>query len=330
MAKATLNAPSCTVIGSVHPERMTAFLSIFGGQPRRIPNLPAAAAYALYGIEQQLRHFVIDEPGFNSAIRIVETPHAAPSFTPLQAGPYGIDYYTRDIELSVAMLECAGAKNFSPLIGYTGTPSPEGPQITGHVTHELLLHGPDELAVFLTDVNTTSRPWHTALTDEPLRTHSELLQACWVVSDMDLDRRFWVEEAGLSCVLDEIPEVDEMQQLMFTPGNSPLRCVHITKGAGHHKIEMMNYPQESVGRRPDWPLRGGLHASAFTVEDLDTARAALPSARFGPLARADIGAGPQRVVTATSPGAGVRFELWEVPNGNGGPGERANEEGAPS
>ncbi|MEE6165656.1 MULTISPECIES: VOC family protein [unclassified Mycolicibacterium] len=313
MLNPILNAPSCTVIGSTDPERLVAFLSVFGGQPRRVPSLPAATARALYGVEQPLRQFIIDEPGFGSAIRIVETPHPAPQFAPLQAGPYGIDYYTRDIELSTGMLKSIGAQHFSPLVGYTGTPSPEGPQITGHVTHELLLIGPDELAIFLTDVNSTSRPWPTALNDAPRRTHSELLQACWVVTDMELDKAFWVEEAGLHCVLDEIPEVDEMQRLMFTPGNSPLRCVHVTEGIGGHKIEMMSYPEESVGRRPDWPLRGGLHASAFRVGDLDAACEKLPSAQFGPVARADLGSGMQRAVSATSPGSGVRFELWEAP-----------------
>jgi hypothetical protein len=308
-----LLAPRSTVIGATNPAATAAFLAIFGGQPVRVPTLDAASAHALYGTDAELSQIVIHEPGSDATIRIVETPNAAPLFQPLLAGPYGVDYYTRDLELSVAMLVQAGAKGLSPLIGYTGVPTGRGPEITGHVTNEMLLRGPDELCVFLTDITQTSRPWPTLLSADLKRTHSELLQLCWVVEDMETERSFWVDEAGMTCVLDEVPELDQMQALMFTPGNSPLRCVHVTDAPGHHKIELMCYPEEAVGHRPHWPLRAGLHSAGFVVADLDVTRGLLPSAHFGDVVTADIGEGPQRAVAATTPGGSMRFELWETP-----------------
>ncbi|MBS1694268.1 MAG: hypothetical protein JST91_18805 [Actinobacteria bacterium] len=314
-------APSSTVLGATDPAAMAAFLAVFGGQPRRVPPLSVVTSSSLYGIEAELDQVVVTEPRSGATIRIVGTPHPAPTFTPLVAGPYGIDYYTRDLELSQGMLRAVGGREFSPLVGYTGVPNAAGPQITGHITHELMLRGPDELAVFLTDVTATSRPWPTLLDVDPDRVHSELLQMCWVVDDMDAERAFWLEEVGWICVLDEVPDLDEMQTLMSTPGNSPLRCVHVTGAAGNHKIELMAYPAERVGARAHWPLRGGLHCVTFDVADLDATMAALPSAHFGIPLVADAGRGPQRVVTATSPGGCVRFELWEVlrPGGGGTP-----------
>ncbi len=308
-----LLAPQSTVLGATNPAATATFLAVFGGQPVRVPALDAASAYALYGVEAELSQIVIHEPRCDATIRIVQTPNAAPVFRPLMAGPYGVDYYTRDIQLSVAMLTEAGEKGFSPLIGYTGVPTGQGPEITGHITNEMMLRGPDELCVFLTDITRTSRPWPTLLSADLRRTHSELLQLCWVVADMETEKSFWVDEAGMICVLDEVPELDQMQALMFTPGNSPLRCVHVTDGPGRHKIELMSYPEEIVGRRPHWPLRAGLHSAGFVVDDLDVTRGLLPSARFGEVVTANIGVGPQRAVTATTPGGSMRFELWETP-----------------
>jgi catechol 2,3-dioxygenase-like lactoylglutathione lyase family enzyme len=308
--KPVLTYPETTVIGATDLPRMAAFLSVFGAQPEAISPLAPSVALALYGIEEELPQLLLHEPGGTEKIRLVQTPNAAPEFAPLVAGPYGIDYYTRDLELSLAMLDVAGAKHFSPLVGYAGEPTLHGPNTSGESTHELLFQGPDDLSIFLTDIRITSKPWPTKLDVEPHRTHSELLMLCWVVSDAAAERRFWTEEVGMTIVGDMHPESDEMQKLMFTPRNTPLHCLNITDEGRHHKMELMSYPQETLGVRPAWPLRAGFHGGAFYVDDVDAAIAALPSASFGEIVAADEGRGDKRVVAAKSPDC-VRFEIWE-------------------
>ncbi len=79
------------------------------------------------------------------------------------------------------------------------------------------------------------------------------------------------------------------------------------------RYELIEFPEDSGGVRPGFPLRAGLHAVAFEVASLAQAMAALPAARFGPIARLASQARPttRAVVSAEGPG-GVRLELWEA------------------
>ncbi|WP_459984891.1 hypothetical protein [Nocardioides sp. AN3] len=312
MKNSVLPAPSGAVMGAQDMGAIAAFLGVFGGQPRRLPVLSPEASEHLYGISGPSEQLLIEEPGSAGTIRVVQTPHAALPFVPLQEGPYGVDYYSRDLELSLSMLAAAGGTTTSRLVGYTGDPAFHAPEETGHITHELMVIGPEELRLFLTDVRRTTNPWPTLLSTDSARTHSELLQVVWVVGDIELELRFWRDEVGMIVVLDEVPELDEMQALMFTPRNSPLRCVHVTDAVGHHKIELLSYPEETLTPYPHDQLRGGLKSVAFDVHDLAATMRALPSATFAPVVTADRGRGPQRVVAGRSPSGSVCFELWEV------------------
>ncbi|MBO9523428.1 MAG: VOC family protein [Nocardioidaceae bacterium] len=312
MKTSVLPAPSAAVLGAQEIGGLAAFLGVFGGQPRRLPALSAEAAGQLYGIDAPLEQVLIEEPGSAGTLRLVRTPNAAVPFQPLQEGPYGVDYYSRDIELSLSMLRAAGGSTTSRLVGYSGDPAFHTPEETGHITHELMVVGPEELRLFLTDVRRTTNPWPTLLSTDSARTHSELLQVVWVVADIEAELAFWRDEVGMIVVLDEIPELEEMQDLMFTPRSSPLRCVHVTDAVGHHKIELLSYPDETLVPYPHGEIRGGLHSVAFDVHDLEATLRLLPSATFGPVVTADQGRGPQRVVSALSPSGSVRFELWEV------------------
>jgi hypothetical protein len=312
-----LSSPTTSVVGTTDLGRMAAFFSVFGAQPRRLPPVSRDSARALYGHDSELRQLLLTEPGTGTTIRLVETPLAAPAFEPLRSGAYGIDYYTRDLELTLDMLERVGRGPVSPLVVY-GVP--------GNRTHELLTFGPDELPVFLTDVRITDSPWRTLLDDDPLRTHSELLMQVYVTESPDTERRFWLGEAGLLNAYPDASEYgdseqtewnDEMQRLMFTPRNTPLDGINVTGTDRNHKMELLSYPQETVTPRESWPLRAGFFGGGFEVEDLEQTMAALPSATFGDIATADQGTGEQRVVSGCSP-ASIRFELWEaiaIPNG---------------
>lgn len=305
-----LTYPETTIIGATDIYRMATFLSVFGAQPERIPNLSAEAASALYGIDFELEQLILHEPNGTEKIRLVATPNPAPEFQPLVAGPYGIDYYSSDLELSLGMLRAAGVDSFSPLVGYAGEPSIHGENTSGEQTHELLLFGPDHLAIFLTDTRITSQPWPTKLVSEPHRLHSEVLMHVWVIEDREGERRFWIDEAGLEIIHDGFPESEEMRKLMYHPRSTPMHGYNITDAGHHHKIELLSYPEEQVTRRPSLPLLAGFHAGGFYVDDIEATMAALPSATFGAVVKADEGNGARRVTSGASPD-GVRFELWE-------------------
>lgn len=316
MSRHVLSHPEVTVIGATDLYRTAAFLSIFGAQPQPAPSIPASVAAELYGVDAEVAQLVLRTPGAQGSVRLVQTPHSAPSFEPLVAGPYGIDFYTTDIELTLRLAEAADATGFSPVVGYESEGTVAHDKVADRLQYESRFLAPDDMSVFLTDVSTSAVAFPTVLTDDPDRLHSELLMLCWVVEDADEEKRFWSAEAGMEAVVDVFCGAEEMRQLMAHPTATPLRCVNVADEGKHRRMEFMAYPDERLGRRPDWPLSGGLHAAGFYVEDLDAAMSALPTASFGIPVVADEGNGPRRVVAGRSPGS-VRFELWERPSPDG-------------
>jgi hypothetical protein len=310
MSAPVLGHPEVTVIGTTDPYRMAACLAIFGAQPEPAPALSSAAAKELYGIDAPLEQLIVRTPGAQGAVRLVATPHAAEPFAPLVAGAYGIDYYTTDMELTLRLAAAAGATGFSEVVGYESEGSVDHDKVPDRLQYEARFLAPDEMSVFLTDVSTSAVAFPTVLTREPRRLHSELLMLCWVVEDGDVSRDFWGSEAGLDVVVDVFCGADEMAVLMAHPRSTPLRCVNVADPAKRRRMEFMSYPEETLTRRADWPLRGGLHAAGFPVDDLDRAMAALPSATFGTVITADDGGGARRAVAGKAPD-GARFELWE-------------------
>ncbi len=310
MSREVLTHPEVTVIGATDIYRAAAFLSIFGAQPEPVPSIPASVAAELYGVDAELAQLVLRTPGAQGSVRLVQTPNAAPPFEPLVAGPYGIDFYTTDMELTLRLAEAAGATGFSPVVGYESEGTVSHDKVADRLQYEARLLAPDEMSVFLTDVSTSAVAFPTALTGDLDRLHSELLMLCWVVEDIEVEKRFWSAEAGMDVVVDVFCGAEEMQQLMAHPTATPLRCVNVADADKHRRMEFMAYPDEQLGRRPDWPLTGGLHAAGFYVDDIEEAMRALPTASFGTPVVADDGNGPLRAVAGSSPGS-VRFELWE-------------------
>lgn len=310
MSRRVLSHPEVTVIGATDIYRTAAFLSIFGAQPESAPSIPAAVAAALYGVDADLPQLLLRTPGVDGAVRLVQTPHAAPPFEPLVTGPYGVDYYTTDMDLTLRLAEAAGATGTSPLVGYESEGTVGHEKLADRLQYEARFLAPDDMSVFLTDVSTSAVAFPTALTKDADRLHSELLMLCWVVDDIEGEKRFWSTEAGLDVVVDVFCGAAEMQQLMAHPTATRLRCVNVADPGKHRRMEFMAYPDEHVGRRPDWPLTAGLHAAGFYVDDIDAAMRALSTATFGAPVIADEGNGHRRAVAGSSPGS-VRFELWE-------------------
>jgi hypothetical protein len=316
-----LGHPDVSVIGSTDLARTAAFFSIFGSHPERLPDIGSAAAEALYGLEGPLAQWALVTPfAPHHRLVLVLTPNSPEPFAPLVAGAYGLDYFSTDLDLTLELAAGAGATGISPVVSYGEEPTINADRVGTYRNSEARFVGPDEISIFVTNVhNSHSAGYPTLLQERPEMMHSEMLQLCWVSAEIDRDLDFWLEEAGFQLLGDGFPESSEMANLMAHPRVTPLRDLAITAQGSvvnKTKIELMGYPQETVTRRADWPLRGGLHAAGFTVEDdLEVVIKSLPSASFGEVVTTDRGHGPQRAVRATSPD-GLRFELWQAAKGN--------------
>lgn len=304
-----LTYPTSALVGSVDLGAQATFLSSFGMRPRRIVNIPAHAAAALYGLDGPTRRLEMVTPGSNRTIRIVETPHAAAPFRPLTAGPYGLDFFTTDPTTTMAMATAAGAHNATDYIEFGLEPSLHPEAADTPKSYENLFQGPDELTIYTTDIVKTVNHYPNLLDRDPELINSELIEICWVIQDMDSEQAFWEKEVGVDVVFECYAENAGMVELMHHPRPTLLRCINITDTERNTKIEFMSYPEETIDSLPTWPLRGGLFASVFWVPDLSIAIDALPSASFGSVVEYnDPQDGAVAAVSALSPG-NVRFEI---------------------
>lgn len=310
MSSPVLQYPEYGIVGATDVAAMALFFSAFGMIPLRSSSIPAEATEALYGATGPATQVIMHTPGSNRRIRIVQTSNAALPFEPLVAGPYGLDYFSRDLDVTIGMVKAAGGHNFTPLVGYGSEPTKHPDADPHDKNYEILFQGPDELTVYVTDINQTPRRYASLLDADDTMINSELIMLCWVIGNTgDLERKFWEEEVGVDVVGDGYPDNADMVELMYHPRPTPTRCLNITDTERNTKIEIMSYPEEEVKVPQNWPLRGGLFAGGFSVSSVEAAIADLPSATFGQVVTFnDPDEGMVTAVTGTSP-SGVRFEL---------------------
>ncbi len=305
-----LTYPRSALVGSVDLGKQASFLASFGMRPRRITPVPAHVAAALYGLDAPTRQLEMVTPGSDRTVLIVETPHEAPPFAPLTAGPYALDFFTTDPATTMAMATAAGAHNITDYVEFGLEPSKHPDAASTPKSYENLFQGPDELTIYTTDINRTVNHYPNLLDEKPELINSELIEICWVVEDMDSEQAFWEKEVGVEVVFQCFAENAGMVELMYHPRPTLLRCINITDSSRTNtKIEFMSYPDETLATPPTWPLRGGLFASVFWTPALAPAIDALPSASFGEVVEfADAQGRPVHAVSALSPG-NVRFEI---------------------
>lgn len=309
MTERLLREPETTVIGATDPYAMAVFMAVYGGETRQGPRLSRAAAKALYGLDEELEQLIVTFPEAPGQVRIVKTPNAAPKFEPLVAGPYGIDFYSKDLNLSLELSKRAGASGFTDVVHYRSEGPVSNKQHPERHQVEARFLAPDEMSVYVTDVNISASQYPTVLMTNPSKVHSELLMLCWVVEEVEPIRKFWTD-AGLDVVVDVFAGADQMQVLMNHPRSTPLGCLNVADPKRTRRMEFMWYPEEKVKTKPTWPLQAGLHAGGFYVDDVEATIARLPDAKFGPVVEADEGRGPRKAAAGLAPG-GVRLELWQ-------------------
>lgn len=304
-----LSYPSSAVVGATDIGRMALFFGAFGMRPRSIGTVEAEAANALYGLDRPARQIEMITVGSDRTVRIVETPHPGLPFVPLTGGPYGLDFFSNDVDTTMALVTAAGGHNATEFVEFGLEPTKHPDAATTPTSCENLLQGPDELGMYITDVTRTAKPRPSLLDTKPELMTSELIEICWVVADLDREREFWEREVGVEVVFECYAENEGMVALMRHPHPTLLRCINVSDDEAHTRIEFMSYPEETITTSANWPLRGGLFASLFWVDDLTATIERLPSATFGTVVTfTDSNDGPVTAVSAVSP-TGVRFEM---------------------
>lgn len=296
-----LNSPSHAVIGVSDLRASIEFLSLFGYEETVRSTLPAAASATLYGIDRETRETVMKVPGAELGwLRLVDTVIPARSYGTLDSRAFAIDFFSTDLDRSVALAAEAG-HHVSHVASYQFGP------IT---IREVEISGPDGLIVTLLE-SPVKRP--TILDREPDRLHSELHALVWSVTDMDSKLPFWQQTVGFETVTDATFEGEEMAKVLGMPGKTIKARLAVMCDADSNpaRLEMIEFLGEPVAEHPSWPLAAGLHAPAFTVDDLEAAMADLAGATFSKAIEVDTPLHPgARAVTAEAPGH-LRFELWQ-------------------
>ncbi len=193
MSTPILSYPRTAVVGATDLTRMAQFCSAFGMLPRKRRTVLSDIARALYGLDQTTEEIEMYTPGSNRTVRIVQTPHPAVPFAPLTMGPYGVDFFSRDIDLTLDMARAAGGHNFTDLVGYGWDQSVHpGSEDAPKTCNEVLLQGPDEFTVYVTDINKSPDRYHSLLDEDPQLVNSELIMLVWVTDPLISRTRFLV------------------------------------------------------------------------------------------------------------------------------------------
>ncbi|MEM7483476.1 MAG: hypothetical protein AAF481_20140 [Acidobacteriota bacterium] len=293
----SLASPSYVVIGASDLAKSARFLGYFGFMSASSSTLSAAAATALYGLDQPVEVQELDVPGARQGrVRLVATPHPPRSAGPYDARPVAIDLYTRDIHRSLEIAEAAGAE-LGELVEYDLGPLE---------IKEVEVIGPDHLVVVFLQVNKL-RP--SVLDHDHDRLHSEVHSIVMSVRDAEAALPFWTGPSGLTTLIDAKIEGPIISRLMGLPRpNVPVRFILLCDEASNPaRLELLEFFEDPGDELPNWPLAAGLQGPGFDVADLDRAQAVLTGADFGAVTLVEAG----RAVSAVAPG-GVRFELREL------------------
>lgn len=296
-----LPSPSHVVVGATDLEQTSEFLRLFGCEAGERGTLPVEAAGELYGLEGEAEEAVLATPGAERGwIRLVATPRSPRRFAPLDSRAFAIDFFTTDLDRSLALAAEAG-HHASPVATHQFGPL---------TIREVEIRGPDELIVTLLETP-ARRP--SILDREPERLHSEVHAFVWSAEGIDGLLPFWLDDLGLEKITDATFASPDMGKVLGVPDRQieARLAVFCDADAAPIRLELIEFLGEPAASHPSLPLHGGLHAPAFTVDDWEAALGSLGAAELGRTVELDTPLHPgARAATAVAPG-GLRFEIWQ-------------------
>lgn len=277
-----LDSPLGAVVAASRLEPMVEFLSALDLVVTATGILPSE----LYGGPGRWADLASADRG---RVRVVEVPGAAITRGAFDAGPAALDFYSRDLQASLAVL--------------TGRHGPKVQIDLGPlVMHQVRVLGPDGVPVVLIDAN-HRRP--SRLDSDEAALHSEAHSLVWVVPSIDDALPFWRDVAGLSVAFDLPISSPAVAELMDLPrADVPIRMSMLSDPELRPmRLELFEFPTDR-GAAFDPAPRPGAVWPAFEVSDLSAALA-LPWLETG----AVVAVGERRVSRCVAPG-GVALELW--------------------
>lgn len=293
----TIDSVSEVVIRSESPLQTTAFLTTFGGAVETLPPIPHELAHAWYGATRELRQLRVATPGSTGAVRVVESTSSLRRLTPFTEGGYGIDYYTSDVHLASRMAARRGHLPAPPLAW----------QEDDQELIEARLEDPSATyAVFLPQMERTSRLHPSLLDADPHRMYSELCMTSWIIprENRDAECAFWTEQLGLTVVIDTEMDGKDMGTLMgHAP--EPLHSVQFALQGSPCLVDLLSYGEGRI-------TPADTNMSAVAAIALGASRDV--AARINPHTRpmqADRGRGSEYVTRTTSP-SGIPLEIWSA------------------
>ena len=288
-----LSSPRYAVLGCHDLPAAAAFLRVLGLTERHRGTLEAGAAEALYGLAGPAEEVLYLPEGADAGgLLLVTAPEGG---TAIASGGYGVDFYTRDVEASVAALVAAGG-TASPLARW---------ELDGRPFAECGVIGPGGIRVVLVE----SRSRRASLLDgDETRRHSELQAAVHLAYGGDAG--FW-SEVGLEPLYSQRlvnPAVAALIGIGDPDAEIVLDLFWDGRGA---RVELISFPALDLPAG-DATFASGMRGGVFPVPDLDAAHALLTGAGAitGAITESALRGG--RAFTAISPD-GVHLECWTGP-----------------
>lgn len=283
------------VIGATDVDATAAFFARFGFEPLSEGTLPADAAGRLFDLPGEARELELGTTGATTGrITILRTPFNPAPAVPFARGPIALDVYTTNLDDSLEVVRAArldhgpvGRVELGPLL-----------------LRQCRVMGPDGLPLVLVEAS-QRRP--SVLDRDPGRLHSEVHSVVWSVDDVAAAGAFVRDHAGLTFAGPYPVGNPQVSAFMGLPREDVPIQMGLLAGAetAPVRLEPLCFTADPGLAVADRRLRGGLHALAFQVADLEVARRSLHGMSFGPALEVSAG----RAMATTTP-QGIRLQVW--------------------
>ena len=292
------DSPVAAVVGASDPAATVAFLGLFDFAVASSFTLEAAAAQVLYDVDRALDVVVLAAADSSQGtVHVVGPVDGGLPSGDYETGAHAFDVYARDIAATVSATSKAGWET-GP-VGHV--------ELGPLVMDQAMVLGPDGLRVVLIE---SQRRRPSLLDADESRRYSEGHSLVWAVTSIDDALPFWRGLPGLTVPFDAPVRHPEVNRFMRLPdADAGLRMAMICDEAvSPMRFELLEFVDRKGAHRRSRPLRGGLHAPLFEVEDLDAARRALGAAEL----TQSVAVGGRRAFAGVAP-QGVAFAIWERP-----------------
>lgn len=298
MSNQTITGPFEFIIGTNDLQRMWSFLRVFGFDEASSITIEQQAALELYGCVEAQSQLLLRCSATETVVRLVLTDAHVQPMRAFEAGGHGIDFYTTSITEAIERAAQAGGSRPSPVSWTIDTGR--------HLTEARIVSPDESFAVFCVSYSAGGVP--TILDQDAGRLFSEVSLTSWIIpaDHIEEEFQFWGRGFGYRNIRRTMLAKDAMVDLMKLPHAEAMGCSMFADDRPRCPVDLLWYPDRTMSRRDDWPLRPGLFALGFRGAGLQT-----QNLQSGALTTVQVRDSEGRTVTilaGRSPG-GIRFHL---------------------